>query len=625
MTIILWILLILFVIIPAITFAPEGGTPPFFILIAKLTVDQSGKKKEKKYISLCTKLVVYTAYYCGNEKLDEETISKLKEITSSGLFLSKKEKAKKSEEITEEINEYFKIASQKVIDKSDIMLLCDEIVKINWKYILLEEALFSAVFQTGEFNPILSEICDKIGFEVWRFSKLYESYSQTHKKRNTNTTPKKSYSNKTTPKEETKSESDKRDDCDDDFLLCCTQRQVREQMESDDSDDDFLLCCTKLIVYTAKFCGCNSIDVITRIKIREFIKKNDPANLSARLEELDKLIILAPNTEVSILDLFILCKKIREELYLSSNTLLKSRNQEKLIDILFSAVYLKGNNTNILKDISENIGNKYWFEDKRKEYEKKYSKNTETSNEKNKEGKNNNKNKDQNSLFVTLTLELLVEAMKVDRSKMVCELDVIKAFILKHDKENFQERVLEVKKYLNYEYIEVHVEEICTNIYKQFRQDYHKREEILKLLFELIYADETCTNVEYKFLKKVADMLKVSKTSFDFMRMKFENRKNKKQENKQQSYRQDDNYQKDQNQNSSQPKYTSELEKAYAALGIDKDASDKEIRACWRNMIRVNHPDLMESKGAEAVMKATVKCQELNKAFEIVKASRGMK
>ena len=530
MTIILWILLILFVIIPAITFAPEGGTPPFFILIAKLTVDQSGKKKEKKYISLCTKLVVYTAYYCGNEKLDEETISKLKEITSSGLFLSKKEKAKKSEEITEEINEYFKIASQKVIDKSDIMLLCDEIVKINWKYILLEEALFSAVFQTGEFNPILREICDKIGYEGWRFNKLYESYSQTHKKRNTNTTPKKSYSNKTTSKEETKNESDKRDDNSDDFLFSCTkliETTPKEETKSesdkrDDSEDDFLLCCTKLIVYTAKFCGCNSIDVITRIKIREFIKKNDPANLSTRLEELDKLIILASNTDVSILDLFILCKKIKKELYFSSNTLLESRNQEKLIDILFSAVYLKGNHTNILKDISEYIGNNYWFEYKRKEYEKKYLKNTEASNEKNKEGKNNNKNKDQNSLFVTLTLELLVEAMKVDRSKMVCEFDVIKAFILKYDKENFQKRVSEMKKHLNYAYIEVNVEGTCTKINKHFRQNDQIREEILKILIDLIYADDTCTNVELNLLKKVAERLKISKSTFDFMRMKYE-------------------------------------------------------------------------------------------------------
>lgn len=216
--------------------------------------------------------------------------------------------------------------------------------------------------------------------------------------------------------------------------------------------------------------------------------------------------------------------------------------------------------------------------------------------------------------------------MKVDRSKMVCELDVIKAFILKHDKKNFQDRVIEVKKYLSYEYIEVHVEEICSNIYKQFRQDYQKREDILKILFEVIYADDTCTNVEYNFLKKVADMLKVSKTSFDFMRMKFENRKNKnKRQNRQQNHSQSGSNQNNKSQNDSRPKYTSELEKAYAALGIDKDASDKEIRASWRNLIRVNHPDLMESKGAEAVMKATVKCQELNKAFEIVKASRGMK
>ena len=126
-------------------------------------------------------------------------------------------------------------------------------------------------------------------------------------------------------------------------------------------------------------------------------------------------------------------------------------------------------------------------------------------------------------------------------------------------------------------------------------------------------------------------MLKVSKTSFDFMRMKFENRKNKnkqqnkKQENKQQSNRKDGSHQEDKNQSHSQSKYTSELEKAYAALGITKDATDKELSATWRNLMRVNHPDLMENQGAEAVRKATAKCQEINKAFEIVKASRGMR
>jgi len=567
MTIILWILLILFVIIPAITFAPEGGTPPFFILIAKLTVDQSGKKKEKKYISLCTKLVVYTAYYCGNEKLDEETISKLKEITSSGLFLSKKEKAKKSEKITEEINEYFKIASQKVIDKSDIMLLCDEIVKINWKYILLEEALFSAVFQTGEFNPILREICDKIGYEGWRFNKLYESYSQTHKKRD------------------------------------------------DEDGDDFLFCCIKLIVYTAKYCGCNDIDDETRVKIRNFIIKNDPQSLSTRLEDFDKLVILASNTEVSYFDISILCEKINRKLNNNNNPSREFSNRNLIFDILFSAVYQSKNSSFILEYISKIIGDEYLFETKRKEYERKYSKKTETNNEKsqtekeNKEGNNSNKKNDPNSLFVTLTLELLVEAMKVDRSKMVCELDVIKAFIMKYDNANFQERLLDVKKFLSYEYIEMNVEGACTRINKQFRQDYKKREEILKILVDLIYADDTCTNVELNLLKKVAERLKISKSTFDFMRRKYEKKKNKdKQESK-----------------DSQPKYTSELEKAYAALGISQDATDKELSATWRNLMRVNHPDLMEKQGAEAIRKATAKCQEINKAFEIIKASRGMR
>lgn len=33
----------------------------------------------------------------------------------------------------------------------------------------------------------------------------------------------------------------------------------------------------------------------------------------------------------------------------------------------------------------------------------------------------------------------------------------------------------------------------------------------------------------------------------------------------------------------------------------------------------------MESKGPDAVRRANEKCQEINKAFEVVKASRGMK
>ena len=398
------------------------------------------------------------------------------------------------------------------------------------------------------------------------------------------------------------------------------------EKEGEDDGEDILSLCLKLIVYTAKYCGSNGIDEVIRVKIRKFIIKNDSKNLSSRLDDLDKLFILASNTEISANDIYPLCENIkRKQIFSQNKSWFDSRYS--FLDILFSIVYRTGNYNPILQRISQLLKIEFFFDHQKMEYDKRYS----TNGSKDKEQENNKKTGKTASQFINLTLKLLVEAMKVDRSKMVCEFDVIKAFILKHDKENFQKRVSEVKKSLNYEYVEVQVEEICTYIYERFRQDYPKREEILKILVELIYADETCTNIEYNFLKKVADMLKVSKTSFDFMRMKFENRKNKnkrqnnKQENRQQSHSQNGSNQSDKNQNKSRPKYTSELEKAYAALGIDKDASDKEIRASWRNLIRVNHPDLMESKGTEAVMKATVRTQEINKAFEIVKASRGMK
>ncbi len=415
---------------------------------------QWSAKREMEYDSLCIKLVVFTAYWSGKDSIEEETLHELKNLVSLRVYKSEEEKTKQLEKITEEINEYFKTAAEKVIDKSDIIRLCNKIVECNFdKNLHLSKALSTAAFLTDKFNPVLPEIFDKLRIYPWMIKDLHKNHTKKHKKKNSR-------------------KSDK--------------------------------------------------------------KENTSNNTTNKKEEKNK-------------------------------------------------------------------------REKKTEY-------------------NNNQQNYKDNSFETLTLELLVEAMKVDRSKMVCELDVIKAFILKHDKKNFQKRVLEVKKYLSYEYIEVHVEEICTNIYKQFRQDNQKREDILKLLFELIYADETCTNTEYNFLKKVAERLKVSKSAFDFMRMKYENRKNNsKQKSKQQSNRQNGNSQEDNNQSHSQPKYTSELEKAYAALGISQDATDKELSATWRNLMRVNHPDLMEKQGAEAIRKATAKCQEINKAFEIIKASRGMR
>ena len=68
-----------------------------------------------------------------------------------------------------------------------------------------------------------------------------------------------------------------------------------------------------------------------------------------------------------------------------------------------------------------------------------------------------------------------------------------------------------------------------------------------------------------------------------------------------------------------------ELEKAYAALDLTEAATDKESKARRRNLMRLNHPDLVMQKGEAAVRSANLRCQEINKAFELIKATRGMK
>ena len=49
----------------------------------------------------------------------------------------------------------------------------------------------------------------------------------------------------------------------------CGIFKEKDDKEKEEEDDDVLSLCIKLIVYTAKYCGCNRIDEATRVKIRK--------------------------------------------------------------------------------------------------------------------------------------------------------------------------------------------------------------------------------------------------------------------------------------------------------------------------------------------------------------------
>jgi DnaJ like chaperone protein len=69
------------------------------------------------------------------------------------------------------------------------------------------------------------------------------------------------------------------------------------------------------------------------------------------------------------------------------------------------------------------------------------------------------------------------------------------------------------------------------------------------------------------------------------------------------------------------------LEEDYAVLDLPKSASDAEVKKAYRRLMSQHHPDKLVAKGLpeEMIRLANEKTQQIRKAYERIKASRGMR
>jgi len=69
------------------------------------------------------------------------------------------------------------------------------------------------------------------------------------------------------------------------------------------------------------------------------------------------------------------------------------------------------------------------------------------------------------------------------------------------------------------------------------------------------------------------------------------------------------------------------LQQSYATLGLDSEASAQEVKRAYRKLVSQYHPDKLVSQGLpDEMMEVSKKrVREINAAYDVIKASRGIK
>lgn len=152
------------------------------------------------------------------------------------------------------------------------------------------------------------------------------------------------------------------------------------------------------------------------------------------------------------------------------------------------------------------------------------------------------------------------------------------------------------------------------DVLDQFKKELHRRSTLIQVFLEIqlqaAYADGKLDDNEEKILIHICQRLGVPLEQLsrleEMLKAGFG----------QGSY-----------QSSAATNRTTSLEDAYAILGVDKSASDAEVKKAYRRLMSQHHPDKLVAKGLpeEMIKDATEKTQQIKDAYEQIKESRGLK
>ena len=190
------------------------------------------------------------------------------------------------------------------------------------------------------------------------------------------------------------------------------------------------------------------------------------------------------------------------------------------------------------------------------------------------------------SQFSSALLILSAEVMKADGKILKSELDFVKQFLVQQFGREYAPQYLqELKTYLNQA---TNLEQTCYNFRSYIPPQ--QKQILIQYLFGIAQSDGNISNSELNVIQRIAGLLGLRQYEFEQLKAMF----------------------------------WKDSSDAYKTLGLDKSATDSDIKSAYRRLAREHHPDKVASMGDQYQKAAKEKFQKIQEAYEMIKKERGL-
>ncbi len=192
---------------------------------------------------------------------------------------------------------------------------------------------------------------------------------------------------------------------------------------------------------------------------------------------------------------------------------------------------------------------------------------------------------DFNFILVSLTAAVMRSDGTVTRS----ELEYVKDFFVKQfGIEKTKQDLLLLREVLKNE---VPLDRIC--VAARGKMNYHSRLQLLHYLFGIAYADGSLSGTEQMVLNRIASYLEISAKDYQTVGAMFGGS-------------------------------AVSGNKAYEILGVERSATEEEIKKAFRLLALKYHPDRVMQLGEDVRKSAEEKFKKILEAYEIIKKEKGI-